>query len=246
VVAIAALSRLADSNRYDTRDIELKRSYAVENQIIDMPSKLGLKKLSIQMDDALNRANDAENKLAAKAKEFSSKEMDYACQLAEKDRMIITLEAQLSTNVSYEIIRRLDDALNMATNAKANLAQKVDEHATREADFARKLAEAERRIKELELAMVAKLKELATIEADFTRKIADAERRVKIAEAKSASDSASNNGSRLGVLRRALAKNFHPDSLHCSAIERAVRTEIFKELWEIIDGIESVNNGPRK
>jgi hypothetical protein len=43
---------------------------------------------------------------------------------------------------------------------------------------------------------------------------------------------------RYNALRRALAKLFHPDNVTGSAIEKAIRQEIFKEIWSEIERIE--------
>jgi len=54
-------------------------------------------------------------------------------------------------------------------------------------------------------------------------------------EAISSHKSSKVDDQRFGVLRRAIAKKFHPDSIQGSAIERAVRAEIFKELWAEVE-----------
>jgi chromosome segregation ATPase len=215
VGVIAILFQLSNNNRYDVRDAEFKRSIG---------------------------HNDDEN------------------------------TADIPSKLNYKRLTiKLDEAMRREKNAEAKLAAKVDELAIRESDFAISINDARRRISDLEnnrdtirlkelvrerddaisrannaeARLAAAVEELAKKENDFAYKIADAERRAKKAESQLASDVCGNSNQRFASLRRAIAKKFHPDGLQCSAIERAVRTEIFKELWAVIDDVESVTRPSR-
>jgi hypothetical protein len=99
------------------------------------------------------------------------------------------------------------------------------------------LQAARRRITELEvraLQLEADVRVLAAERDHWKRRSAESEK----ARSDSGTGAAGTNDKRYADLRRFLAKRFHPDHADGTGMEKAIRGEVFKEVWAEIDRID--------
>lgn len=74
-----------------------------------------------------------------------------------------------------------------------------------------------------------------------------AEARVKELEQQLANSASSiDEGEKFQIAKRQFARMYHPDSVKGSGIEKAVRSEIFKEFWSILEEIEKSGNAVKR